>query len=732
MSGSTRALVDSSQPVGDKEPRATRADLVEMLRELSLLDRRQLEEMDQDFLPGSEDSESLAHTLVQKGWLTSYQVEQTLLGHGADLTLGPYRLLEPLGEGGMGQVFKALHQRLERLVALKVIRKDRLSQDPEAIRRFQREAQAVAKLSHPNVVLVYDADQVGDTHFIAMEYVAGTDLSKLVQEVGPLPEAQARDYVRQTALGLQHAHEHGLVHRDIKPSNLLVSRARAGDSASAASANLSTPWGIVKILDMGLVRLRHSPEGNRTNISLTHIGMVMGTPDYIAPEQARNPRGVDIRADLYSLGCTFYYLLTGRPPFADGDVVEKLLMHQLDEPPDAATLRPDLSADVCKVLRRMMAKRPDDRPQTPREAADDLAALVPSKSAPASLLAPALRPKSHSETAVVPVTPVPLVKEHAVTLNMNGPEPAKQIDLLKGHRGWVMATAFSLDRNRLASAGMDGQVRLWGFSSHVPREQLLPGAHRDEVHALAFAPDNRTLASGSGALDGLVGLWDLAGPEPMRRATLAGHQAPVEALAFSADGKLLASASCDKTLHLWDLAGEEPRERAVLKGHAAQVEGVAIAPDGKVVASCSQDGVVCLWNIGRLWSTVQSVLEGHEDAVRTLAFSPDGRTLASGGLDRTIRLWDLEGGPETRETIVLLGHADVVRLVLFPPDGKTLVSVGDRGHIILWDLATRARLREWPMRGLMVSSVALTFDGRYLAVGKTDGTVAVFRLYPKK
>jgi tRNA A-37 threonylcarbamoyl transferase component Bud32 len=270
------------------------AALGAVLRDSQMLERAQLEEL--TVLQGRfAEPRGLARELLQRDWLTAYQVNQILQGKGDQLVLGPYLLLERLGAGGMGQVFKARHRLMKRLVALKVIRKDRLA-DPEAVARFQREIRAAAQLSHPNIVIAHDAAQVGDTHFLVMEYVEGTDLARLVKQQGPLPVAQACDYVRQAALGLQHAHERGLVHRDVKPANLLLTRS-----------------GVVKVLDVGLARLH--PAGGETVAEVTHEGAVMGTPDYIAPEQACESHTVDIRADIYSLGCTLYHLLTGRCRF---------------------------------------------------------------------------------------------------------------------------------------------------------------------------------------------------------------------------------------------------------------------------------------------------------------------------------------------------------------------------------------------------------------------------------
>src|SRR5262249_30748015 len=264
------------------------ASLVAALKECGPLRLAQMEEV-AGVLQGHYDQPRLlAKELLQRGWLTAYQINQLFQGRGRDLTLGPYVLLQRIGEGGMGQVFKAWHRHLDRTVALKIIRKDRLD-NFETVRRFQREIEIAARLSHPNIVAAYDADEIDGTRYIALEYVEGIDLAKLVKQSGPLPIAQACDYIRQAALGLQHAFERGLVHRDIKPSNLLVT-----------TVSLDTPRveaGNVKILDMGLARLQG---GDNQAEAITQFQATLGTPDFISPEQARDARSADIRADLYS------------------------------------------------------------------------------------------------------------------------------------------------------------------------------------------------------------------------------------------------------------------------------------------------------------------------------------------------------------------------------------------------------------------------------------------------
>jgi len=269
-----------------------------------------------------------------------------------------------IGRGGMGDVYKARHRVMDRTVALKVINRE-LVRKSGAVDRFQREVKAAARLSHPNIVTAHDAEQAGDTHFLVMEYVDGVDLSRLVKDRGALPIADACDYIRQAAVGLQHAHEQGMVHRDIKPHNLML-----------------TAGGTVKILDFGLASLAPAAstdsESTATRTDLTAAGEIMGTPDFISPEQAQSARDADIRSDIYSLGATLYFLLSGQPPFAEGSVMHKLQSHAQDEPESLDSLRDDVPADVGAFISKVMAKNPDKRFQTPAEVADALESILQS------------------------------------------------------------------------------------------------------------------------------------------------------------------------------------------------------------------------------------------------------------------------------------------------------------------------------------------------------------------
>ncbi len=337
-------------------PSPTCASLSDWLRESHLVGPEQAQELRR--LQGQVgDPGVLLQELGKRGWLTAFQVEMVAAGLGDQLLLGPYRLLDVLGQGAMGIVFKARQARTGRLAALKIIHKEKLDK-PKTIERFQREAVAASQLNHPNIVRAFDADQVNQRYYLAMELVEGIDLARLVKQSGPLPVAAACEYVRQAALGLQHACERGVVHRDVKPSNLLLTKTAEGSA-------------LVKILDFGLARFES--ESDHTG-RLTQLGNIVGTVDYIAPEQADNARTADIRADIYSLGCSLYFLLAAQPPFGGQSAVEKLSARMMGEPPRIRLLRPDVPAALEAVLVKMMARAPGQRYPTPAETA---AALAP-------------------------------------------------------------------------------------------------------------------------------------------------------------------------------------------------------------------------------------------------------------------------------------------------------------------------------------------------------------------
>ena len=268
--------------------------------------------------------------------------------------LGQFLLQKFVGGGGMGIVFRALDTTLNREVAVKVLSRDQ-SADDETLRRFRNEAQSAARLDHDNIARVHYVGEDRGVHYIVFEFIEGVNIRDLVDQKGPLALDQAISYTYQIAEALEHASQRAVIHRDIKPSNVLI-----------------TPDGKAKLVDMGLARLHQLAHAAN---DLTASGVTLGTFDYISPEQARDPRSADVRSDMYSLGCSFFYMLTGRPPFPDGTVLQKLLQHQADHPPDPRGVRPELPAEVARILARLLAKNPAQRYQQPGELIHELAAL---------------------------------------------------------------------------------------------------------------------------------------------------------------------------------------------------------------------------------------------------------------------------------------------------------------------------------------------------------------------
>jgi serine/threonine protein kinase len=306
-----------------------------------------------------------ARELTTADLLTAWQVEQVLAGEVRRLHLGPYLLLDWIGAGGMGSVYKAEHRLMKRIVALKVLG-GAVGPGPKspapAVARFRREVEAAALLSHPNIVAAYDAIRIRGALVLVMEYVEGIDLGRLTQ-AGPLPIPLACEAIRQTALALQYAHERGLLHCDVKPANLLlVQPERTGGDAAASTEGTDGPPRI-KLLDMGLARRMAEPSTADDDLD--------GTPDYMAPERGGGDP-IDGRSDLYSLGCTFYHLLTGQPPFPGGDGAAKLLRHRIDAPPPVRDLRPEISTAVAAVVERLTARDAADRFATAAAVAEAL------------------------------------------------------------------------------------------------------------------------------------------------------------------------------------------------------------------------------------------------------------------------------------------------------------------------------------------------------------------------
>jgi serine/threonine protein kinase len=592
-----------------------------------------------------------------------------------------YQIVGEVGRGGMGVVYKAHHIESGRTVALKIIRKERLAH-PESVRRFRREAQAAARLSHPHIVLVYEFDQSGDTHYLAMEFVEGVTLQRLVDENGPLPVAVASEWVRQVALGLQHAHEQSLVHRDIKPSNLMLARSPL-QSKTEGGADPIAQWqgAMVKVLDMGVARLYHSGTSLEESLTtLTQDGAVVGTPDYIAPEQLEDAHKADIRADLYSLGCTFYFLLTGRVPFPGGTLVQKMDKQRWQTPPGVEQLRPEVPAGVANVVRKLMMKRPADRFQTPAE------------------LATALEQLARTGHFASPPRPAPL----------------RELRRMIGHEDGVLSIAFLPDGRTVLSGAKDHTVRLWNVPDGAALRIL--GTASDEVRSVAVTPDGKLgLAAGGIA----IRIWDLESSQEVGK--FGGHSNSVKTIAIAPSGHRVLSGGEDRTLYLWDI--HDGRERRHIVGHKGAINSVAFAPDGRYAFSGSRDQTIRVWDVevGREVPRFQR----QKSMILSVAISPDGRLALSGNFDTTIRLWDLAAGRELRR---FQGHKQMVSAVAFTPDGRRVLSTSHDQTLRLWDIDSGHELCCFGGHTAAVTCLAVAPDGKFAISGSIDKTLRVWQL----
>jgi serine/threonine protein kinase len=371
------------------------AELLDLIHKSGVADEKRLTAYLQRLqstgkMPAASEPSKLAGWLVEGGLLTNFQAEFLMQGKWRRFTIGKYKVLERLGSGGMGTVYLCEHKLMRCMRAIKILPAAK-AQDEAALSRFYREARAVAAIDHPNIVHAYDIDQDDTLHFLVMEYVDGSSLQDIVKKTGPMPVLRACHYIRQSAIGLDHAQRAGLVHRDIKPGNILVARD-----------------GTVKILDMGLARFFNDDEDILTR---KFDENVLGTADYLAPEQALDSHTVDIRADIYSLGATFYFLLTGKTPFGEGTVAQKLFWHQSRQPKPVRETRSEVPPELDAIIAKMMAKDPADRYQAPAELADALAAFTeaPIAAPPESempRLSPAAAARTHQDAEASEITAI--------------------------------------------------------------------------------------------------------------------------------------------------------------------------------------------------------------------------------------------------------------------------------------------------------------------------------------
>jgi serine/threonine protein kinase/WD40 repeat protein len=669
--------------------------------------------------------QELAGTLVERRFVTRWQADMLLSGK-KDFILGKYRLLDCVGTGGMGAVFKALHADLGRVVAIKILSPG-VMKNRQAVRRFLHEIQAVAALDDPHIVAAYDAGTYGKSHFLVMEYVDGHDLGYLVKHESPLAVNWVCECIRQAALGLQHAHEQGLVHRDIKPTNLLVAKDSESDRP------------LVKILDLGLARFVSEmtpadlagPRLVGEDGSLTQFGQFLGTPDYISPEQARDTRAADIRSDIFSLGCTFYRLLTGEVPFPGQTVIEKLELRALTAPLPVRNFRRDVSVELEGIIARMLARKPIDRYQTPREVAQ---ALSPFSTGPAFATARPLVPEAGQRPQVPVDKPAAAARQARAT----GPRPPQEDSRLElifeslaacDTDQSLLASAIAArfkrvsPRQWLAAASLAGLLLtsfwLWytfsaatlifdwpldersGAALTVNRRQIKlpvqqrffvsdrPGVWDIRLQRDGFEPVEEAVTLQRGARVAFVPHWQ---PTPAslrwtqfhaieRQVDSAAKADALSPQAIEARTELLSflqkypavkeSNDARKLLSRLSWPLDRLDEAQVSAEERVQFANRAIGSSGPSLVGVFGDSRFKFWN-----------------GVKAAAISSDGRMLAGASVDGTVQVFALPMGQQDGRLLHVLAPAATPTELAFSPTGAILAIGVETGSVTLWNAVT--------------------------------------------
>ncbi|HYT88664.1 MAG TPA: serine/threonine-protein kinase [Gemmataceae bacterium] len=635
--------------------------------------------------------------------------------------IGDYELGRKLGQGSFGAVYLARDSYLGRQVAVKILHETHRT-NVAVKTRFLQEMKAVGQLqSHPNVVQAFQASEENGVLYLVMEYVEGADLAQVLKQRGSLSIADACEVARQAALGLQHVHEHGLVHRDLKPANLVV-----------------TATGQVKILDLGLARLAEEPDAEERR---TALGDILGTYDYMAPEQGQDASSVGIQADIYSLGCTLYRLATGTVPFPVAGKLAKLAAHRLETAAPLDRFRKDVPRGLQAIVDRMIAKKPADRYQAPREVAD---ALEPFCSGAKLRVLPSEGDArtARREPATVALAPpgrrwrwlgmalaVVGLLASGVLLNLllwrgpaseGDPGPIAQ---LRGHEGVPHTVAFA--PNGRYAVSVDGtSVLSWDLER---QGQLASWPHGGDLKSsnVAFINSRLMLVARNDREDGYqLRRYDARSGQPAE--TLGKYRAPVLAVALAPDGDKLVTTEGDNWVRIWDPRTARPLSEFRLDARASSA---VFAQDGKQILCGCEDGVLRLCSVdGQHVQLLRGHAEGEAAGVVAVALAPDRGLAASASLlDQTVRLWELPAGIP-RASLRMDEEAQMTCAALSGDCRRAWTGHQD-GSVALWDLENRKLLVRYRQHPGRVTSVALAPDGRLaLSASEADRLLWLYRL----
>lgn len=693
----------------------------------------------------------------------------------AGQAIGRYQILEELGRGGMAFVYKALDTRLNRLVAIKVIRRTAfLDEHYEAmIRRFEREARSLAILDHPHIVKVFDYGEQEGSPYLVMQFLAGGSLKDLVRSTQSPPDwCEAVRLCIPVARALAYAHRQGIVHRDVKPANILLS-----------------VQGEPMLSDFGIAKILHTGEG-----ALTGSGVSIGTPEYMAPEQAMG--NVVAQSDIYSLGIVLFELVTGQRPFTADTPMAVMLKHIQEPIPDVRVFNATLPEELARILEKACAKQPAARFASADEFADALERLVSRdemtktsaipeiteaetvivkapKAVPPAV--PARFPlrgwlrfalpgvaailvflivffivngRSGGELSAFPTlttavhvsasaTSSPILSSPTATMSpTEARTPTVSVQTMRLELPIPVVKEEITAKNASLIAELSsmtiGHIYQLEYSSDgrylallVPEGVYLYNIETKEVHFIrpmaqtsvfALSPGSSQLLT-AGTNHGVLSFWRVEDDSLWTEIDLGVDG--VRAVAFSPDSMLVAASTADNTIQLY--APYSRQKVTTMKGHQDDIWGLDFSPDGSLLASASDDKSVRVWSVPT--GLQLGIMVGHENAVVDVAFSPDGTKLASASWDKTVWLWNI---PQNTPAHFLTGHSDWVRSVAFSPDGSLLASGGDDDTLRLWSVSDGTLLKTLVGHGDDVHSVTFSPDGRLLVSTSRDGTIRMW------